>query len=193
MSLANNAANYVTILGAGPEMLPSVCVTTSKVSDHFPPERRAHLWGGCAWVQDFSRALGVGVLCWCGVQGVDALAADVVCAGFQIAGGTPLCRPTQQPVHRDHAPGGPLAARLKRSLTYGSAQKVPAPADGVGSKCKNLTRRRKRGQLAAGVAPRAPGPKRLQGRRPGLSEASRVSARLLRSNMCIYAHLYTLH
>lgn len=31
MTLANNAVNYVTILGAGPEMQPTCCVTTSKV------------------------------------------------------------------------------------------------------------------------------------------------------------------
>ena len=31
MALANNAANYVTILGAGPEMQPACCVSTSKV------------------------------------------------------------------------------------------------------------------------------------------------------------------
>ena len=31
MSLGNNAINYVTILGVGPEMEPSVCVTTKMV------------------------------------------------------------------------------------------------------------------------------------------------------------------
>ena len=38
-----NAANYVTILGAGAEMPPSVCITTSKVTLH---GRGAALWAG---------------------------------------------------------------------------------------------------------------------------------------------------
>ncbi len=36
MALANNAANYVTILGAGPEMQPACCISTSKVMGGVP-------------------------------------------------------------------------------------------------------------------------------------------------------------